>query len=685
MVQTAASSTGPTYTITIHQSQEIGGPTPLTLDSEWLLTNGLGGFAMGSVCGCNTRRYHSLLTTAARPPVQRFNLLAAMSDSVLIDGQWFDLSCQEFQATQGSGTLFHPHGYTHLRRFEKEADCVRWHYQIGPVTLVKELRLLWEKPAAVLAYTLEKTGSRRGADQGLPPRIHLRPLLAMRDFHAHRYAQEPMPFKVAVEQTSAGPGLRVDTHEGPPFFLTADRGTFHEKWEWWFGFHHRREAERGQDDREDLFVPGFLDCDFGSDQGPLWKLSLTIGGEPIHPVDLPPSDARQIRIGRSIGHFKERLKSTGDVHWRLIEGLVAAADDFVVCRAVNEQTSLTIVAGYPWFADWGRDAMISLPGLLLCTGRFEEARQVLLTFSQHLDKGLIPNCFDDYTARPQYNTADASLWFIHAALEYLRITHDRQTWEGSLRPACMQIVEAYRRGTAGPISMDSDGLILSGNADTQLTWMDAKRDGVVFTPRYGKAVEINAMWHRALAGLDEKALAAQVAESFNRTFWSDDLGCLYDHVNDKGADRTLRPNQVLAVSLPDSPLPPDRQRSVMRIVREKLLTPMGLRTLPRDDPNYHGRFEGGMFQRDRAYHQGTVWPWLIGPFVEGWLRAHGFSDPARQEAREALAPLLKELARHSIGQLHEVYDGDEPHRPGGCIAQAWSIAEVLRAMILIEG
>jgi len=310
--------------------------------------------------------------------------------------------------------------------------------------------------------------------------------------------------------------------------------------------------------------------------------------------------------------------------------------------------------------------------------------------------GLIPNRFDDRGEGAHYNSADASLWFVHAALEYRRVTGDRQAWRTALSEACRQVLAAYEEGTEGPIEMDRDGLIRAGAPDTQLTWMDAARDGVVFTPRHGKAVEINALWHRALAGCAEafeeddpatsarcRDLAGRVRAAFRRTFWDGRLGHLIDHVHEGGVDRSFRPNQVLAVSLGHDLLEPRQCRSVMRNVGRRLLTPMGLRTLPPDDVHYRGQYAGSLFERDRAYHQGTVWAWLMGPYVEGVLRAYPDSPRAHMHGRRVIRPLLAELSRHALGQIHEVYDGDWPHRPDGCVAQAWSVAELLRAVVLL--
>jgi predicted glycogen debranching enzyme len=402
-----------------------------------------------------------------------------------------------------------------------------------------------------------------------------------------------------------------------------------------------------------------------------------------------------------------------------IAALAAASDAFVVARAspgTGELDQTSIIAGYPWFADWGRDTSVSLPGLMLATGRLDEAKRTLLAFASHRRNGIVPNVFNDRTGEPEYNTVDASLWFILGACAFRKATvkGDRAAWDGHLAPACLDIVSCYRRGTDFNIAMDpQDKLITAGTSATQLTWMDARRDGVTFTPRHGKAIEINALWHAALCELGEairdtdaamgaslRDLAAAVGKSIRTLFWNERMGCLYDCLapSDGGSPgwtptQDVRPNQLFAVSLAPSPLTIEQQRGVLTVVRERLLTPYGVRTLDPADPNYRGRYEGNLFERDRAYHNGTAWPWLLGPYAEAVLRVGGFTDAARREARGVLEPILAEMSisptrggpRGCVGQIAEIYDGNAPQRPQGCPAQAWSVAEVLRVTLMAAG
>jgi predicted glycogen debranching enzyme len=483
--------------------------------------------------------------------------------------------------------------------------------------------------------------------------------------------------------------------------METDAGRFVAQPDWWRNFHYRVEADRQQDHVESLFNPGWFHWDVDLAEHTKSKpatLQLAFGIEPIDWQTINAEDPRPAHLSRLIGHVEGKLKLPARPAKRKedVRKLVAATDDFVVDRTVDGEPSTTILAGYPWFGDWGRDTMIALPGCLLVTGRHDEARATLRTFAAHVKDGLIPNRFDDYGGDPCYNTVGAPLWFVDAAMAYHDATGDDDTWQRDLMPACQQIVDRYATGTHYRIFMDRDGLISAGSPDTQLTWMDAMRDGVVFTPRYGKTVEVNGLWYNALLGLASRVndagaqryrqLADRVRQSFMPTFWSDERGWLADHITTDGhTDWSLRPNQCIAAALPHSPIPAAKAKIMLKHVRDKLLTPMGMRTLPTDDPDYHGRHEGSMFERDKAYHQGTVWTWPTGPFVEAYLRAHSFSAAARKEAVKMLQPMLDEVSRHSLGSLHEIFDADPPHAPQGCPAQAWSVSEVLRAMALIYG
>jgi predicted glycogen debranching enzyme len=685
-------------------------------NTEWLLTNGTGGYAMGTAAGCNTRRYHAMLVAASAPPVGRVVALNQVWERLVLSPapagahtaeQVLDFSTLAFRGDDGRRILA-PRGVEMLHRVERGLSMA-WRYRWGAITFTRTLLLHWRRPAATIRYRVG------GLDEaGLLARVELRPMFSLRDFHGltRRDGGEPEVDDHAGEYLTVSVGratgeltLALTTSHGS---FRADNTTRH----WWDRVWYPAETERGQDDVEDLFVPALLETPIT--EGVDVAITAALGDEPVEPAldaaeraeHLEPIAAALTDLADASG-----VESFGGVSARV---LAIATDDFVVPRVINGRRLSTVLAGFPWFADWGRDALIALPGLLLSTGRFDEARDTLRAFAGTIRDGLVANRFDDYDAgATHHNTADASLWFIHAAAAYVRAAGDDESWRSWLSAACLSIVDAYAAGTRHGIAMDADGLISAGDATTQLTWMDAACGGTVFTPRFGKAVEINALWFAALMTLAESLpeqgggadrrrelsrLAQKVKRSFGKVFWNDAAGCLFDTVwrDDRGQvqrDASLRPNQVFAVSLPHSPLPVAKRKRVLAAVRDRLLTPVGLRTLPVDDPSYHGRYTGDQYRRDGAYHRGTIWPWLIGPYAEAVLRVGRFTNKARAEARAAISPLTRTMSQWtppvSLGQLHEVYEGnrsdwvpaDHPsggHRPVGTIAQAWSVAEVVR-------
>mgnify|MGYP000249848623 FL=1 len=699
---------------------EASGPADLDrlLSTEWLLTNGLGGFAMGTCAGVPARRYHGLLIAAATPPVGRVVALNSAVESLALgpapDAPRIDLSTFRFN---GAEPVLHPNGLARLLRFEQDTTC-RWVYEVresgAAVEITKELHLLDRMNAVQLRYRLRRLAG--DADKGLD--LHIRPLVSLRDFHCLNRKAWSDRFSVA----GSGDSARV-AFDGQPtqLHLRSDWATFAAGPQWWFDFLYEFDAQRGQDCLEDLFSPGEFTLRLPAATGEITGV-LQASTDPVALIDASRDLAsRRARLDSMRTAAIRQRKSTTPptpADDAAISALTAAADAFVVARAspgTGELTQTSIIAGYPWFADWGRDTSISLAGLMLSTGRLDDARRTLLAFASHRKNGIVPNVFDDRTGEPSYNTVDASLWFILGACAFRKAGGDRAAWDGHLAPACLDIVSHYRRGTDFNIAMDPhDKLITAGTSATQLTWMDAKRDGVTFTPRHGKAVEINSLWHAALCELADaihdsdaamgahlRDLAGTVARGFRTAFWNDASGCLYDCLSpiDGGPgwhpSPEIRPNQLFAISLPHSPLTIEQQRSVLAVVRERLLTPFGLRTLDPADPNYRARYEGNLFERDRAYHNGTAWPWLLGPFAEATLRVGAFSEAAKRDARAALAPILGEMLgasdrttgpgpRGCIGQIAEVYDGNAPQRPQGCPAQAWSIAEALRVTLLLS-
>ena len=663
MTKVYPDAVGPTYCIPT-QSRS----TP-ALTEEWLLTNGTGAFAMGTAAGCNTRRYHGLLIAATDPPVGRIVTVSNMLERVRIDGQTHEIATCEFAGE--TPEVFHPGGWHYLQQFEKNTSAT-WTFEVDSLRITRTLRLIYKRQLATLEYQVEPIAGQPAADRVI---FEIAPLVAMRDFHALRQA-----YVARLEQESTDRATTIAAQDLPLLRIAATSGRYVNKPDWWHNFKYREEADRHLDYIESLYEPGFFEFAFDGSQPQ--TIRIAFGIEDIDWDTISGPDRR-------IAHLQKIINHVGEAH----AGLAIASDDFVVDRSVKAKASTTIMAGYPWFSDWGRDTMIALPGCLITTGRFDEARQTLLTFAAHIRNGLVPNRFDDYGGDPHYNTVDGSLWFVHATLEYVNACGDTEVWNDVLADACRQILEAYAQGTDYEIGIDGDGLVKAGNWQTQLTWMDAARDGVVFTPRHGKAVEINALWYRALAGVGEKlgadgghyqSLAKRAKRNYARVFWSDEHGYLADYVTDDYTDYALRPNQVIAASLPMSPLPMTKQKRMLAAVWKQLLTPMGMRTLAPGSDNYHGRYEGTMFQRDEAYPQGTVWPWPLGHFAEGWLRAHRFSKQAIGQAATFIAPLIESLGSDGLGSLSEIYDGDAPHHARGCPAQAWSVSEALRVAKLIE-
>ena len=618
----------------------------LLLDQEWLLTNGIGGFAGSSVVGCNRRRYHGLLVAATNPPVGRIMSLNRVGELLYLPGRKdaMELSSNEFGQKR-----FHPRGEQYLTRFEI-GQTARWTYELEPARIVKELRLEQGRNVATLTYTIEPRTSFE---------FHLLPFVSLRDFHALQHG-------TGVSFGVEGEGDRITvSREKHKLVLSAPTMRHLRRPDWWTGHFYAIEHERGQDDHEDLFTPGpFV---IHVDKPVTLELTASV------------ASAEDSEFATATAAIAQAAAPESPVLRRLFH----AAGQFVVRRhRPDSSIGATVIAGYPWFSDWGRDTMISLPGLLLSTRRFGEARDVLGVFAHYVSEGMIPNVFDDYSNQPHYNTVDASLWFIHACFEYLRESGDRDTFDRELLPACRAIFAGYRDGTRFNIRMDADGLIIAGDAGTQLTWMDAKCDGVCFTPRHGKPVEINALWYNALRLLGEDELAERVQKSFREAFWISPFRGLADVINtDCGRDSAIRPNQIFAVSLPHSPLARDQQHAVVETVRRELLTPMGLRTLSPHDKGYHKHYLGTRHQRDAAYHNGTVWAWLMGPFLDAYLHVHENSADAQQQARQWLAPLVDHLNQACLNQISEIFDAAAPHTPRGAFAQAWSIAEVLRLAV----
>jgi predicted glycogen debranching enzyme len=651
----------------IRFDKEICGTLDAALTREWLETNGLGGFASSTIVGLNTRRYHGLLVAATNPPVGRMVLLSKLEETLLIDGQAFDLSANQYPG------VVHPQGFQYLKQFRLDPFPVST-FEVEGVEIEKRVFMVHGENSTVVQYRLTAGSSPQSPREC---RLEIRPLIAFRDYHGTTHENGMLNSTVAEYASLAS----VAPYAGlPSLHFAHNASQLHATGVWYRNFEYEAERARGLDFREDLFNPFVMSFELRAGQS-----CSIIASTQVRAI-ADTEGLLEAELSR-----RGNVESSSPIEDSFARSLATAADQFIVAR--KEQK--TIIAGYHWFSDWGRDTMIALPGLTLPTGKHDIARSILRTFAQHVDQGMLPNRFPDLGETPEYNTVDATLWFFEAARQYLNYTGDLDFLRTELYEVLAGIISWHLRGTRYGIKVDQDGLLSSGEPGLQLTWMDAKVNDWVVTPRQGRPVEIQALWYNALCIMEDLArrfcddadrasyrkLAADARSSFNRIFWNEHAGCLYDVTNDANPDPSVRPNQIIAVSLPHSMLSPERAIAVVEKVKELLLTPYGLRTLAPDDPQYRGHYGGGPAERDGAYHQGTVWPWLMGPFITAYVKVNGASDAARQQAGEWLASLKTHLSEAGLGQISEIFDGDPPHRPGGCIAQAWSVGEILRAYL----
>lgn len=629
------------------------------LGREWLEPDGLGGFASGTAAGVRTRRYHGLLLSALTPPTGRAMLVSGLEVWVEGPGGRTALSSQRY-----APDVTHPDGWTRIESFANE-PWPTWTYRLPDGgTLEHELFVRHGSPTVVLSWRL------RGARSGTV--LSARPLLCGRDYHALHH--ENGAFRFDALETKGE--VRWRPYEGSPPIVAQHNGAYRHAPEWYRRFQYDAERERGLDFLEDLASPGVFTFDLAAGEA---TLILARNGE--SGADIPqgvPADARA-----------QSLRVAERARRRFATPLHRAADAYIARRRGGK----TIVAGYPWFTDWGRDTFIALRGLCLAGGRYDDARQILVEWAGAVSEGMLPNLFPDAGTAPEYNSVDASLWYCVAVHEFLDAARAGRTQvsrsvEDALTAAVEKILQGYYHGTRYGIRADVDGLLACGVPGVQLTWMDAKVGDWVVTPRIGKPVEVQALWLNALAlqartNLAWKEVFERGLASFRERFARPD-GSLYDVADADhrpGAmDASFRPNQIFAVGgLPVALLEGAEARAVVDAVEARLWTPLGLRSLAPGEPGYRPRYEGGPLERDGAYHQGTVWPWLAGPFVEAWVRVRGGTKEARDEARERfLAPLLAHLGEAGLGHASEIADAEPPHAPRGCPFQAWSVGELLR-------
>jgi predicted glycogen debranching enzyme len=660
--------TSPLHPI-IEFGREACGSLEIAEQQEWLVTNGIGGYASGTVSGNLTRRYHGYLVAALRPPVGRSLLAVKLEETASYDRREYSLATNRW----ASGAV-EPKGYLNIESFRLEGTTPVWRFALADALLEKRVWMRQGENTTYVQYSLL-----RGIGS-----VHLaiKALVNYRDFHSSTHAGNWQMRILSVEQ-----GVQITAYDGAiPFYLLSADAQFEPRHEWYRDYFLPMERERGLDDHEDHLLAAAASM----------ELAL---GKSINFV-LTTNAATELDGARG---YVEHVEREGDLcsQWQAsdspgataapawVRQLILAADQFVVKRSLpGEPEGRSVIAGYHWFGDWGRDTMIALPGLTLTTGRAEIAKKVLLALARYVDSGMLPNNFPDAGGQPEYNTVDAALWYFEAVCQYFKWTKDTEA-VAKLYPVLTQIINAHLKGTRYNIHVDeADGLLYAGESGVQLTWMDAKVGDRVVTPRVGKPVEVNALWYNALMTMARLApivgksaepfqkRAELVQESFSR-FWNAAGGYCYDVIDDPhaGNDASVRPNQIFAVSLSESPLSREKQKAVVDVCARGLLTPYGLRSLAQSEPGYQGRYGGSPRERDGAYHQGTVWGWLMGPFVLAHLQVYG----DRKAAQSFLEPLGMQIYSHGLGTLSEIFDGDAPYTPRGCIAQAWTVAEVLRA------
>ncbi len=638
---------------------------------EWLVTNGIGGYASGTIAGGMTRRYHGLLIAALQPPVGRMHLVAGLDEIVRCGVAEFALATHLW----ASGAV-EPKGFQYIDGFRLDGTTPVWTYAPGDARLEKRVWMQQGTNTTYVQYTL--------LEGSAAIEMELNALVNYRDFHASTHAGD---WRMSVDPVEHG--VRVVAFDwAAPFYLKSAEAACEPRHEWYRDCFLAAERERGLDDREDHLFAAIFRAKLSAGE------SVTIVLTTEESAALDGETARVQHSGHeakiaAAWNAQSNAISAGSPAW--LQQLVLAADQFIVKRALpDEPDGRSVIAGYHWFEDWGRDTMIALPGLTLATGRPEAAQQILLAFAKYVDGGMLPNKFPDAGNEPEYNSVDAGLWYFEAVRQYFAATRDMQTLQ-KLFPVLAGMIDAHVKGTRYQIHADAaDGLLYAGEPGVQLTWMDAKIGDWVVTPRTGKAVEVNAVWINALETMTlfarvlkissdgYETLSSKAKEGFHR-FWNAERQCCYDVIDAPGIgnDASLRPNQIFAVSLPVSPLPSEQQKSVVDICAAQLLTPYGLRSLAPGEAGYHGLYGGGPRERDAAYHQGTVWAWLLGSFALAHHRV--YAD--RVAAMRFLEPVGAAVQRYGLGTLGEIFDGDAPFAPKGCIAQAWSVGEVLRAWV----
>jgi predicted glycogen debranching enzyme len=636
---------------------------------EWLETNGLGGWASSSIIGANTRRYHGLLTAAIVPPAERMVLLSKLEETIVVTRQagssgQTDLTRHALGVNLYPANTIHPNGHHYLSSFSKGL-YPEWIYEAEDIQLMKRIAMIHGENTVVIIYDVLKADT--------PFTLELLPLMAARGYHSLNHESPQMHWDADFQD-----GIFHNQPDGKVnVFISVPGSMYRHTPRWFNNFQYSLEQYRGLDFTEDLFNHGVLSVELREGE----SLGIIVSTENPEGRDAFKLFAKE--------NMRRQVLISEQPEDETLRQLVLAADQFIVKRDENLKT---VIAGYHWFTDWGRDTMISLPGLCLCTGRTDDAKKILFAFAKSVSKGMLPNRFQDNGEAPEYNNVDGTLWYFISVYKYLQAGGDKEFVLNEILPVLKDIIEWHHKGTRYHIHDEADGLLYSGEEGVQLTWMDAKVGDWVVTPRTGKAVEIQALWYNALRLYAELLFinketeeariinekASLVKQSFLRQFWNNETGYLYDVIENGNKDATLRPNQLFAISLPFPLIEGKLANAILTAVTDKLYTPVGLRSLPQDDKRYVGVYGGDAMHRDSAYHQGTVWSWLLGPYIDAIMKVNG--EKGKLMAQIVINDFKYHLSEACIGSVSEIFDGNAPHHPRGCIAQAWGVAELLRVI-----
>ena len=630
------------------------------VQDEWLETNGLGGWAGSSIIGCNTRRYHGLLVAATVPPTERMNLVNKLDETIILSNQRFDLSTNDY------GDVISPQGYQYLSSFKKDL-FPEWIYEVNGIKLTKTIAMVHGENTTLIIYKVEKANE--------PFILELLPLISARGYHSLQHAYNNIFWDVQFEN---GIFKNQPFYGAPNIYLSVPGATYKHGPRWFYRFNYAVEKYRGLDFEEDLFNHG------------MFTLELKEGDSLGIIISTEDPQNRNVHILLEQENLRRKDLIKGYEKNETLQQLILAADQFIVKR---DEDLKTVIAGYHWFTDWSRDTMISLPGLCLSTARYEDAKKIIAAFAKNVSMGMLPNRFTDNNEPPEYNNVDGTLWYFVAIYKYLEHTNDTEFILKEILPVLKNIIDWHFKGTRYNIHVDEDGLLYAGEKGVQLTWMDAKIGDWVVTPRMGKPVEIQALWYNTLNifskllemnGQEEDARivcidANKAKKSFLQKFWFEEGHYLYDVIDEKeNPDATLRPNQLFVISLPFALIEGEQAEAVLKIMEEQLYTPVGLKSLPKSDVHYVPVYGGDTYHRDSSYHEGTVWSWLLGPYIDALMKSE--SENKKAKAKKVIEDFKYHLNEGCIGSVSEIFDADEPHHPRGCVAQAWGVAEILRVI-----